>query len=478
MSDSFVPIGRAARAALACAAAGIVATALAGCSPDGKIDPASARSPLWVEPRNEVTYLRGPYNFAQFRNENGAYQSSAAWHYHHGKEHDVLQKSGVADHDQVDAEFDRDVVAYVENKSAKIEPTMELYGPYTAQFAWRVYRAIDWTHMHHEQTYDIMSYDGISWEKKKEWTDRAVRYYLDRNAGVARSVAPLDITMRRAAVMMKPYFSYYRNYYPKSNDLAWVAHWWHPSIYEAYMIAGPDKGEQQRIVAEVDGLQQQVMADRPHRMLLSREIMPRYSRMSPESANIFDNLHMLHGIVYDILAYPKWTESEKRAELYRFIDAMNYQPGDEKYARKFATPHPDTDPRVYEPWMTSAQGEMSRIMMEMHEEMMPLMTPDGATMKPELKQKMAEIMRMKMTDGMEPGEPEGSLHDAMMTVMPDMKMDPESMKPGATPLMMRDAMLKGWQQKYGDMPDVEPLDMSSPPPPPGPATRPTATASR
>jgi hypothetical protein len=31
-------------------------------------------------------------------------------------------------------------------------------------------------------------------------------------------------------------------------------------------------------------------------MVLSREIMPRYSRMSPESANIFDNLHMLHGI--------------------------------------------------------------------------------------------------------------------------------------------------------------------------------------
>ena len=78
---------------------------------------------------------------------------------------------------------------------------------------------------------------------------------------------------------------------------------------------------------------------------------------------------------------------------------------------------------------------------------------------------------MKMTDGMEPGEPEGSLHDAMMTVMPDMKMDPESMKPGVTPVMMRDAMLKGWQQKYGDMPDIEPLDMSNPPPPLGPSTR-------
>jgi hypothetical protein len=33
---------------------------------------------------------------------------------------------------------------------------MEYYGPYTARFAWAVYRAIDWTHIHHEQTYDVI----------------------------------------------------------------------------------------------------------------------------------------------------------------------------------------------------------------------------------------------------------------------------------------------------------------------------------
>ncbi len=54
--------------------------------------------------------------------------------------------------------------------------------------------------------------------------------------------------------------------------------------------------------------------------------MPRYARMSPESANIFDNLHMLHGIAYSILAYPGWSIEEKRAEMYRVIEAMGYQP--------------------------------------------------------------------------------------------------------------------------------------------------------
>jgi len=42
----------------------------------------------------------------------------------------------------------------------------------------------------------------------------------------------------------------------------------------------------------------------------------------------------------------------------------------------------------------------------------------------------------------------------MKQLMPDMKMDPESMKPGVPPAKMIDAMLKGWQEKYGSMPDV------------------------
>lgn len=52
--------------------------------------------------------------------------------------------------------------------------------------------------------------------------------------------------------------------------------------------------------------------------------MPHYFRFSPESANIFDNLHMLHAIAYDILAYEQWTIEQKRAELYRVVKAMKY----------------------------------------------------------------------------------------------------------------------------------------------------------
>jgi hypothetical protein len=414
-----------------------------------------------TETRSEVSYLRGRYNTALFRRHFESETYSAGFHFHHGMQHDLLQLTPLSDRDKVDADFDAKVYKYVKNKKVRVGPSMEYFGPYVSRMAWKLYRTIDWTHEHHEQTYDILSFKGISWKEKKEWTDRAVKYYLDKNPEIAFSIAPLDITMRRVAAMMKPYFTYYRNYYPKSNSEAWVAHWWHPVIYESMMVAGNDKEQEEAIKKTNETMFNEVFQDRPQRMLLGREIMPRYAKMTPESANIFDNLHMLHGIAFDILAYEGWSEQQKREELYRVIDALSYKPGDEKYVRKFTTPHPDMDPREYEAWMKGSEGEMNRIMTEMMVEMMPMMMPHKMTA--DMKEKMMAQFKMKMRPGMEQGEIEGSLHDAMVKMMPDMKMMPDAMEPGKTPKMMVDAMLKGWEEKYASMPDIEGWNMEQEP---------------
>jgi len=411
-----------------------------------------------VEKRDEVSYLRGPYNIEFFKRHNEAFRISAGIHFAHGKAHDVAHLTPAAERAMADTKFDDESMAYVTRKKPRTEPTMELFGPYTAQFAWDLYRAIDWTHMHHEQTYDILSDKSIPWDKKAEWTERAVQYYLSQH-DIPRSPAPLDVTMRRAGVMMKPYFSLFRNQFPRSNNFFYAAHWWHPVIYEAQMLGG-NGIDQERMVQETDQtFYKEVLPveSRPQRMLLSREAMPRYSRMSPESANIFDNLHMLHGIAYDILTYEGWTPTEKRAEIYRVVKAMSYTPGDEILARKFSTPRPNMDPRVYEPWMRGAEGEMNRIMMEMMEEMMPMMAPHG--MSDDMRQKMMAQFQMKLAPGMQEGEIPGSLADALMKMMPDMKMDKEGMKPGNTPQMMVEAMMAGWRKKYASMPDIESAPM-------------------
>lgn len=419
---------------------------------------------LALEQRNDVSYLRGPYNGAFFHRENEAFRIGAAIHFSHGIQHDILQLEPLSDHEMTDGKTDADYLSMTWNP-VRTEPEMELYGPYTARTMWQLYRAIDWTHMHHEQTYDIMADRDIPWQSKKEWTDRSVAYYLEK-LDIPRSPAPLDVTMRRAAVMMKPYTTTFRTYYPKSNNYFYAAHWWHPVIYEAQMLGGNGAG-QEKMVKETDQtMYTQVLNERPQRMLLSREVMPRYSRMSPESANIFDNLHMLHGIAYDILAYEGWTLEEKKEELYRVIRAMSYQPGDEKLARKFPTPHPEMDPRIYEPWMKGVEGEMNKIMLEMLDEMMPLMMPEGADSQ--MMDTMKQQVWKKLTPGMQQGEVKGSLMDAVKAVMPGMKMMPESMEPGKTPQKMVDAMMQGWREKYGNGPDIEPMPMEQEPPMPAP----------
>lgn len=425
--------------------------------------------PVPVQQRNEVSYRRGPYNFDFWRRHEDPYRFGAAIHKAHAKAHDVPQLTPLDRAERVDEAFDAEMV-HAAYDPPRIEPHMTYWGPHTSQFAWDLYRAIDWTHMHHEQTYDVMSSQQVPWERKKELTDRTVDYYL-RWVDVARSPAPLDVTMRRAGVMMKPYFPYFRMHYPESAKYFYVAHWWHPAIYEAMMIGGNDAEQEQAVSATHALTYEQVFHDRPLRMLLSREMMPRYSRMSPESANIFDNLHMLHGIAYSILSYDGWTAAEKRAELYRVIDAMAEQPGDRELARLFPIPRPDMDPRVYEDWMRGVrgpEGSMNQIMEEMLREMWPHMSADGSAEPPP---EVWEQFWMKLEPGMQEGEAEGSLHDAIMSVYPDMKMNPESMKPGVAPQKMIDAMLQGWREKHGDMQPVEPLPMDTDPSlPPEPAT--------
>ena len=417
-------------------------------------------SPLQaLEQRNAVAHLRGPYNLALFYRHNDAYRIGAGMHFFHSKQHDLLQRTALADRAAVDAQFNDEALRWLRDPP-RTEPVMTYYSSYVSRAMHTLFRAIDWTHMHHEQTYDVMAYQGIPWSEKKAWTDRSVLYYLrEQTAGLPRSVAPLDVTMRRAGIMMKPYFHFFRSFYPLDQSLFYVAHWWHPALYEAQMISG-NRDQEAAVQAVRELMYREVIPRRPQRMLLSREIMPCYSRMSPESANIFDNLHMLHGIAYSILAYEGWTVRQKRAEMYRVIAAMGYQPGDERLARKFRTPYPDMDPRRYPAWMRSPEGEMSRIMMEMMEEMLPMMMPGASSaQRAAAMEQMMKIGRL----GVERGENPGSLRDALMQIAPDMATMPGADEPGETPTAMVRTMLEGWSRRHGGLRGIGSIDMSAEP---------------
>lgn len=399
-----------------------------------------------AETRSEVSFQRGPYMMKFYEGYRKPWVHQSGIHAAHGGAHDLAHTTAPEDRTKKDSEFEAWMQKMIMAGNANNGPKMETYGPLASQFVWQLYRTIDWTHIHHEQTYDIMADKDIGPNEKKKWNDRAVKFYLE-NFDIPRSIAPLEVTLRRAGIMMKPYSTLFRNYFPKSNSLFWVAHWWHPAIYEALILGMRDNSQKEKVLA-ADHLLDQFFKGPPKRMLLSREMMPEYTRMNPMSANIFDNLHMLHGIAYDILTYEKWSAEEKKKELYRVIKAMAYQAGDEKYVRKFHYPREKIDPTMKENWMVTQEGSMSDIMMEMFMEMMPMMMPDISESQ---KKTVMEQFKLKMGPGMEPGEFEGSLHDALMKIVPDMKMNMEAMKPGEADEMMSKMMLEKWEKKNANM---------------------------
>jgi hypothetical protein len=147
---------------------------------------------------------------------------------------------------------------------------------------------------------------------------------------------------------------------------------------------------------------------------------------------------------------------EQRAEMYRVIGAMSEKPGDRELARLFDVPHPDTDPRQYRDWMRGYKGGMNDIMEAMLQEMWPMMSPNGS---PEVPEAVMEQLRSKLRPDLERGEEPGSLHEALMRIVPDMKMSPESMeamKPGKVNQKMVEMMLMRWREKVKRMSPVEP----------------------
>lgn len=415
-----------------------------------------------AEPRNAMAHPRTSYQLAFYKRHNPTYRVAGALHFAHSKLHDVLLLTPFQRHALEDAKIYDECLAFL-NDPPRIEPTQELYAPYTARATWRLFRVIDWAHGLHEMTYDIMADKDVPWNEKGEALHRAFEHYTSGDPEVVLSRAPLDVTMRRAGVMMKPYFSLTRNYYPKVNNFFYAAHWWHPATYEAMIVSGNDE-EQEMMLAKLDQMfRSKVITDPPLRMILSREGMPRYSRLSPQTANVFDNLHMLHGITYDIFVYDGWTIEEKRAELYRVLDAMRSHPGDEKLARKFRTPRPELNPLLYNDQITSADGAMTRMMMEMLREMMPMMMRGHGPMREAVHQRLVTQLRLKLTPGIQADELAGSFVDAMIEIMPAMQRSSVSTQPGVIDSVMVQTMLDGWRQNYGSLPDADPQSMDTEP---------------
>jgi hypothetical protein len=101
-----------------------------------------------------------------------------------------------------------------------------------------------------------------------------------------------------------PFSTSFRRGYPKANGLVWASHWLQLALYEPLLLSRTP--EQRRAGIDTTVMRFHAKLDNapagfPVEMPTPPAIAPELVRLHPEVAAIFDNLHMLHDVVADIL---------------------------------------------------------------------------------------------------------------------------------------------------------------------------------
>jgi len=192
----------------------------------------------------------------------------------------------------------------------------------------------EWAHVFHRQLYDVLADERLSPEEKDAAIAELLAYYRSR-PDLAFSSVPKSMD-----IMDGQYYSLaFRERYPKFNGLIWAYHWLQVGLYEPLLIHDEVAGRTAGVTATVGRFWQMLESapeTMPYLMPMTAGVAPTFAARYPEAAVIFDNLHMMHDVVSDILASPQVPRNRKRAEILaaaeRFRDDSSYAISLEEWA--------------------------------------------------------------------------------------------------------------------------------------------------
>jgi hypothetical protein len=196
----------------------------------------------------------------------------------------------------------------------------EVVMPSYAKLAWRAKQMFDWAHVLHRQIYDAYADERLRPSERDSLIERLTDYYLSRK-DMAFSPVPKSM-----ALMDDQYYSQvFRREFPVFNGLIWAYHWLQVGLYEPFLEARtPDarKAGVQAAVARFWDMLRDPPASMPRVMPMTATVAPRFSAAHPRAAAIFDNLHMMHDIISDILTADTVPRGEKRRVIYQALEEL------------------------------------------------------------------------------------------------------------------------------------------------------------
>ena len=269
--------------------------------------------------RDEWFYLPGSFNWEFL----GTYPSAArlfnAFDYGHAVLYERLYTERGDATQSLEKEY-RFLTTDLLVRPPRFAVAEEAVMPSYAKAAWRAKQMFDWAHTLHRQIYDIYSDDRLDAAAKDTLVERATDYYLARRE---YAFAPVPKSMD---LMEEQYFSRsFRRAYPKFNGLIWAYHWLQVGLYEP-LILGRTSAERKAGVDAAVARFWSMLEDPPSRMPafmpMTSTIAPTFSRRHPRAAAIFDNLHMMHDIISDVLTADAVPHDRKREVIYAQLDEL------------------------------------------------------------------------------------------------------------------------------------------------------------
>jgi hypothetical protein len=269
--------------------------------------------------RDEQFYYPGDFNWQFLRNYPEAARLFNAFDYGHATLYEQLytkrDRAGAA----LEKEY-RYLTTDLLIRPPRFAVVEEAVMPAYAKLAWRAKMMFDWAHLLHRQIYDVYSDEDLPPAERDRLIEQLTDYYLS-NRKYAFTDRPKSM-----ALMDEQYFSQtFRKTYPKFNGLIWAYHWLQVGLYEPF-LEGMTKAERKAGVQATLARFWSMLEDPPNRfpkyMPMTSAIAPGFSAAHPRAAVIFDNLHMMHDIISDILTADTIPDGEKGRMIDHQLDKL------------------------------------------------------------------------------------------------------------------------------------------------------------
>ena len=284
-------------------------------------------SALWActqfEQRDRRFYYRALWNFALRENLEELDIEFNGVDFGHSNLYENLLLTGAKDVPAIEERARKETLQFIYSRPV-LNPNEEAIAPTYMKLAWKAQNTFDEAHALHRSTYDIYASDLADKDR-----DRAIRKVLAFYQDSDYAITAKRLDHKRLDTF--PYSKAFRQRFPLFNATIWAYHYLQVVVYDA-LAAAPDLQSKQKVVEPILRTYHGYLDKPPVEwtfMPMTEELSPKFAAQYPEIANIFNNLHMLHDNISDILVtelVPTW--EEKRTEIYRVVQEYYWASAD------------------------------------------------------------------------------------------------------------------------------------------------------